>query len=96
MYFERPQWYVTPREFANMVADAVIDQKFFQENDTAHPEDIAVAFSTVADSLVKGMVYAVDKIEGRVINQSKTAIMTSKDLKKNKNKTDDLRSSGYL
>lgn len=62
MSFEKPAWYITTEEFANLVIDSLDEQGFFKKGETAHPEDIVVAFTTTAESIAKGIGFAGRKI----------------------------------
>lgn len=62
MSFEKPAWYMTTEEFASLVVDSLDEQGFFKKGETAHPEDIVVAFTTTAESLAKGAGFAGRKV----------------------------------
>jgi hypothetical protein len=56
--YNEPSWYLTTSEFAALVVTAIEEAGFFKKNDTAHPEDIANAFATVAPSVALGISFA--------------------------------------
>ena len=62
MSFEKPAWYMTTEEFASLVVDSLDEQGFFKKGETAHPEDIVVAFTTTAESLAKGAGFVGRKV----------------------------------
>lgn len=57
--------YMTTREFADMVIDALDEQNYFKKDDVAHPYDIAVSFTTVGETIGKAMEWAI-KHEARL------------------------------
>jgi hypothetical protein len=78
MNWEKPNWYVTPEEFAELVVQALEQTNHFNRNEPGHPEDIVIAFTSHAEAVALGMGAA-----GRKMYQSeKQAIMKPKDLKK--------------
>ena len=79
--------YMTTREFADMVIDALDEQSYFKKDDVAHPQDIAYAFSTVGETVGKAMEWAI-KQEVQVANK-KNAVMETKNLRKNALPIDD-------
>lgn len=70
--------YMTTTEFANLVVEALEDQNYFKKSDVAHPYDIAVAFSTVGETIGKAMEWAIKQ----EANYRKEAVMRPKDLAK--------------
>jgi uncharacterized short protein YbdD (DUF466 family) len=70
--------YMTTEEFAAMVVDILDEQNYFKKGEKAHPGDICVSFSTVAETIGKSMEWAI-KREGAYRKQ---AMMESKDLRK--------------
>lgn len=54
-------YYLTPREFADIIVEIVEEQYSFPEDKKMHPEDIEVAFSNVAFSVAKGITFVTDK-----------------------------------
>jgi hypothetical protein len=66
--------YMTTREFA----DILNEQNYFKTGETAHPGDICIAFSTVAETIGKTMEWAI-KNENKA---QKEAVMKPTDLKK--------------
>lgn len=77
--FGNSNLYMTTREFADLVIDALEEQNYFKSTDTAHPYDIAVAFSTVGETIGVAMQWAIQQ-EHQV--RSKKGIMAGGDLKK--------------
>lgn len=70
--------HMTTREFADLVVQALHDQNYFKMNETAHPEDIAIAFSTVGETIGAAMTWAIrQEHEFR-----KEAVMMPKNLQK--------------
>lgn len=53
-----PDWYLTVDEFARLVADTVYECGYFKRGDRFHPEDIEVAFASVATAVSKGISFA--------------------------------------
>lgn len=51
--------YMTTREFADLVVDALHEQNYFKRDDVAHPGDIAYAFSTVGETIGTAMTWAI-------------------------------------
>jgi len=77
--------YMTTEEFAAMVVDALHDQNYFKKDAKSHPEDIAIAFTTVAETIGSAMSWAISK-EHEVKN--KQAVMRTSSLAKNTYYTD--------
>lgn len=71
--------YMTTREFADLVVDALHEQNYFRDGETAHPGDIAIAFSTVGETIGTAMSWAI-KHEHDF--KSKQAVMKTGDLRK--------------
>ncbi len=71
--------YMTTREFADLVIEALNEQNYFKHNDIAHPGDIAIAFSTVGETIGAAMSWAI-KQEGEL--KKKQAVMHVGNLKK--------------
>ena len=74
--------YMTTREFADLVVEALHEQNYFKHDDVAHPQDIAYAFTTVGETIGNAMYWAIQQ-EHKL---RKEAVM----------KTGDLRKSGAL
>jgi hypothetical protein len=51
--------YMTTREFADLIIDALHEQNYFGRDETAHPGDIAFAFSTLAETIGSTMSWAI-------------------------------------
>lgn len=71
--------YMTTEEFASMVVDALDEQNYFKKGESAHPQDIAYAFSTVGETIGISMCWAI-KQESQSIK--KQAVMKTGDLRK--------------
>jgi putative N-acetylmannosamine-6-phosphate epimerase len=71
--------YMTTREFADLVVAALEEQNYFKRSDVAHPQDIAYAFTTVAETIGTTMGWAISQ----ELNNKKNAVMQSGDLQKN-------------
>ena len=78
--------YMTTREFADLVIEALEEQNYFKSTDTAHPYDIAIAFSTVGETIGVAMQWAIEQ-EHQV--KSKKGIMSGGDLRKSALPIDD-------
>lgn len=78
MNWNKPTWYVTPKEFADVVVQALEQSNHFKKDEPAHPEDIVIAFITHAEAVALGMGFAGCK----VTQSEKEAVMKPKDLKK--------------
>jgi len=72
--------YMTTQEFAELVVDALDAQDYFKKETPAHPEDIAIAFATVSETIGAAMSWAISKDHQR----KKKAMMESTTLSKNK------------
>lgn len=70
--------YMTTREFADLVVDALHEQNYFKYDDVAHPGDIAIAFSTVGETIGTAMSWAIKQEH----DFRKEAIMNSTNLRK--------------
>lgn len=71
--------YMTTQEFADMVVDALHNQNYFKKGETAHPEDIAYTFTSVAETISTALSWAItQEHEGN----KKTAVMKTGDLRK--------------
>jgi hypothetical protein len=77
--------YMNTREFADLVIQALHDQNYFKNNDVAHPQDIAIAFSTIAETIGNTMSWAIkQEHQGK-----KNAVMQTGNLKKSALPQDD-------
>lgn len=75
--FGNSNLYMTTREFADLVIEALHEQNYFKHDDVAHPQDIAYAFTTVGETIGNAMSWAI-KQEA----DYKKAIMEPKNLRK--------------
>lgn len=62
MNWELPNWYMTTQEFADLVVDTLEDSGYFKKTDLCHPEDIVVAFTSVAEAIAKGAGFVGRKV----------------------------------
>ena len=71
--------YMTTREFADLVVEALGEQNYFKHDDAAHPYDIAIAFSTVGETIGTAMQWAIKQ----EADYRKEAVMKTGSLRKN-------------
>lgn len=71
------------REFADLVIQALHEQNYFKNNDVAHPHDIAIAFSTVAETIGTTMSWAISQEH----KDKKNAVMQTGNLRKANDET---------
>ena len=57
--FGNSNLYMTTREFADLVVEALHEQNYFKHDDVAHPQDIAYAFTTVGETIGNAMHWAI-------------------------------------
>lgn len=76
--FGNSNFYMTTQEFADLVVEALHEQNYFKHDDVAHPGDIAIAFSTVGETIGTAITWAI-KEEHKF---RKEAIMKPTDLRK--------------
>ena len=62
-YINVPEWYITPDEFAKLVTDCLYDSRTFSRDEKLHPEDIEIAFSSVASTIASSITYIGKKLE---------------------------------
>ena len=78
-YINKPEWYVTPDEFAKLVTQCLYDSKTFSSDEKLHPEDIEIAFSSVASTIASSITYIGKKLEEKKkIYTSSNTYTTSK------------------
>ena len=70
--------YMTTRELADLVVEALHEQNFFKKDEVAHPQDIAYAFSTVAETIGTTMSWAISQEHV----DKKNAVMQTGNLRK--------------
>lgn len=80
--FGNSNLYMTTREFADLVVEALHEQNYFKYDDVAHPQDIAYAFTTVGETIGSAMYWAIQQ-EYKVTKEGK--------LKRGLNEPKDLR-----
>jgi hypothetical protein len=73
--------YMTTREFADLVVEALHEQNYFKKGEISHPGDIAFAFSTVAETIGSTMTWAISQ-EHEKKKQNKNAFMETGNLRK--------------
>ena len=71
-------WYFTPKEFADLIVNALEQTEHFKPNESAHPEDLCIAFVSMAEAIAIGATAA-----GKKIWKTKNAVMSGGNLKKN-------------
>jgi hypothetical protein len=54
MSWERPSWYMTTQEFADLVVQSLEVTNHFKKGERIHPEDIVSAFVTAAETIAIG------------------------------------------
>lgn len=59
--FGNSNLYMTTREFADLVVEALHEQNYFKHDDVAHPQDIAYAFTTVGETIGNVMYWAIQQ-----------------------------------
>lgn len=79
MNWEKPAWYLTPQEFADIIVESLEDNNYFKRNEKAHPVDIEAAFSATASAVAT----AIDHIGKKMYAQEKKAFLQAGNLKKN-------------
>jgi len=62
MNWERPAWYMTTQEFADLVVKSLEQTNHFKRGERAHPEDIVIAFVTQAEAIALGAGFAGKKV----------------------------------
>ena len=77
--------YMNTREFADLVIQALNDQNYFSRDEVAHPGDIAIAFSTIAETIGTTMSWAISQEHA----DKKNALMQTGNLRKNALPIDD-------
>lgn len=71
--------YMTTRELADLVIEVLHEQNYFSVDETAHPQDIAFAFSTVAETIGSTMSWAISQEHSA---NKKNAVMQTGNLRK--------------
>ena len=74
--------YMTTEEFAALVVSALDEQNYFKRGSKNHPQDIAMSFATVGESIGTAMSWAISR-EHEVKKELKTAMMRTGNLSKN-------------
>jgi hypothetical protein len=71
--------YMTTREFADLVVEALNEQSYFKHGEVAHPQDIAYAFSTVGETIGSALYWAIKQEHE---SNKKNAVMETGNLRK--------------
>jgi hypothetical protein len=71
--------YMTTREFADLVVEALNEQNYFKHGEVAHPQDIAFAFSTVGETIGSALYWAIKQEHE---SNKKNAVMKTGNLRK--------------
>ena len=79
MSWIKPDWYMTPREFADLVVESLEATNHFKSDELAHPEDIVIAFTTQAEAIAIGAGAAGKKVHAA---NKKDAVMKTGNLRK--------------
>jgi hypothetical protein len=74
--------YMTTEEFAALVVSALDEQNYFKRGSKNHPQDIAMSFATVGESIGTAMSWAISK-EHEAKKELKEAVMKTENLSKN-------------
>ena len=77
--------YMTTEEFAALVVSALDEQNYFKRGSKNHPQDIAISFATVGESIGTAMSWAISKQH----EAKKNAVMAPTDLRKSALPTDE-------
>lgn len=86
MSWNKPDWYMTPREFADLVVRSLEETNHFKSDELAHPEDIVIAFTTQAEAIALGAGAAGRKVHAA---KKKNAVMKTGNLRKDALPQDD-------
>lgn len=62
MSWKSPEYYISPREFADLVVQSLETQGYFKPDDLCHPEDLVIAFTSSAESIAIGAGHIVRKV----------------------------------
>jgi len=54
MTWDRPAWYMTTEEFADLIVHSLEQTNHFKRGERVHPEDIVAAFTTQAEAIALG------------------------------------------
>jgi len=83
--FGNSNLYMTTREFADLVVQALDEQNYFKNDDIAHPQDIAYAFTTVGETIGNAMSWAIkqEHQSSKKVNDTKVGMMQATNLRKN-------------
>jgi len=66
MNWNKPNYYITVDEFANLVTEAVYECGYFKREDLNHPEDIEAAFTSTAVAVAKGATFVINRMGSKV------------------------------
>jgi hypothetical protein len=83
MSWNRPEWYMTTQEFADLVVRSLEVTNHFNKDERVHPEDIVAAFVTAAETIAIGAGAAGKKVWAAEKKQEeKRAVMEAGNLRK--------------
>jgi hypothetical protein len=85
MSWNKPDWYMTTEEFAELVVHSLEVTHHFKRGERVHPEDIVSAFVTAAETIAIGAGAAGKKVWAA----EKKAVMETGNLRKNTLPQDD-------
>lgn len=71
MTWERPAWYMTTEEFADLIVHSLEVTNYFKRGERVHPEDIVAAFITAAETIAIGAGAAGKKMWEHERNSTK-------------------------
>lgn len=79
--YTTPNYYVTPQEFADLIVETMEELGYFKADEMSHPEDIIISFTSVGESIAKGMGHVIRRV-AEAKQAEKRAYMTATNLKK--------------
>lgn len=83
MSWNKPEWYMTTQEFADLVVRSLEVTNHFNKDERVHPEDIVAAFVTAAETIAIGAGAAGKKVWAAEKKQEeKRAVMEVGNLRK--------------
>ncbi len=78
MSWNRPEWYLTTEEFAELIVESLEVTNHFKRSERVHPEDIVSAFVTAAEAIAIG----AGAVGRKVWAAEKKAVMETGNLRK--------------
>jgi hypothetical protein len=82
MTWNKPAWYLTPQEFADIIVYSLEENNYFKRDEKAHPVDIESAFSTTASAIAHAIDAVGKKMHEAEKAAEKKAMMESTNLRK--------------